>query len=537
MTTSTGSAKSVGQQQTVRHVTDIIGEWGLWQLNIVVFSISLQLFLIWHTLSVSFYAPTISYWCSDNSTDAGLGNNQTLTLDDYCLNGCQNWTFDKSVFKSTIIDEFHLICDRQGLASLSQSMYMLGWALGGIIFGILSDRFGRIPVLWITVILEIMAATSSALAVNVTHFMISRFVLGMATEGSYLTAFILVAECVGPKYRAALGMIFQFGWAVGYCLLPAISYMLPNFRHMILAKTLPQILWLVWLIFIPESPRWLLTHEKWDRLDRQLKQAVQMNSLPANDLDSQLKSLKNSYIIEQQITGQNNNGNNSSNNKTNYWDLFRWPNLRRTTLIMYFTWFVNAFVYYGISLNIGDFGGNLFINFLIAGLLEFPSFLLPTLAFKFLGRRPLNATLMYLSGLSCLAVIPFMTIDSVWPRVTIAMIGKFFITCSYNIVYVYAAEVYPTVLRQMGVGTCSVVARVGSMLAPFVKDVNIYTGMSVVLAVFGGLSIADGVAIHFLPETRGKQIADTIQEAEQLNRWTKNKNNNKDNLKVNNNNN
>lgn len=41
--------------------------------------------------------------------------------------------------------------------------------------------------------------------------------------------------------------------------------------------------------------------------------------------------------------------------------------------------------------------------------------------------------------------------------------------------------------------------------------------MGVVLMIFGSLSIADGVSIHFLPETKGKQIPDTLEEAENFN--------------------
>ncbi|XP_054158731.1 organic cation transporter protein-like [Oppia nitens] len=506
------------QTPNVRQVTDIIGEWGLWQLNVVMFSITIQIFLAFQTLAVSFYAPTISYRCTDNISNYTTGNDNQTSYD-YCLNGCQNWTFDKSVFKSTIIDEWHLICDRQGLASLTQSLFMIGWALGGIIFGILSDRFGRKPILWVTIILEIMAGLSSALAVNITHFMISRTVLGMLANGRYLTAFMLVTECVGSKYRATLGVIFQLGWALGYCLLPGVAYLLPNFRHMILATTIPEVLWLVWLIVIPESPRWLIAHRKWDQLELVVKRAVKINSLSMNQINSQMQSLikSNTSCCDETIE--------TNSSKSNLLAVFRSPNLRRTTLIMFFTWFVNSFVYYGISLNIGDFGGNLFINFLIAGLIEFPSSSLPLIAIKYIGRRPLVAGLMYASGLSCLAVIPFgsmtTTTTTVWPRITIALIGKFFIGCSFNIIYVYTAEVYPTVVRQVGVGTCSMASRVGSMIAPFIKDLNVYTGMSVVLTIFGGLSIADGVSVHFLPETRGQQIADTIDEAEQLNRRNK----------------
>jgi OCT family organic cation transporter-like MFS transporter 4/5 len=152
-------------------------------------------------------------------------------------------------------------------------------------------------------------------------------------------------------------------------------------------------------------------------------------------------------------------------------DVLKTPNLRRSTLILYFTWFVNSFVYYGISLNIGDFGGgNLFLSFFIAGLIEFPSYLFCVVAFKYIGRRPLTAIMMYGSGLACLACIPFTSSDYTSWRMSIAMIGKFCITSSYGLIYVYAAEIYPTVVRQAGVGSCSIAARVGSIIAPYVKE-------------------------------------------------------------------
>ena len=48
------------------------------------------------------------------------------------------------------------------------------------------------------------------------------------------------------------------------------------------------------------------------------------------------------------------------------------------------------------------------------------------------------------------------------------MIGKFCISASFAIVYVYSAEVFPTVLRTTGVGSSSMFARFGSILAPYV---------------------------------------------------------------------
>ncbi|CAG2117590.1 unnamed protein product, partial [Medioppia subpectinata] len=176
--------------------------------------------------------------------------------------------------------------------------------------------------------------------------------------------------------------------------------------------------------------------------------------------------------------------------------------------------FVNAFIYYGLSLNTNNLGGNPFINFLLAGAVEFPAYALCIYLLKRYGRRwPLSAA-MFGAGLGCLATIPFMTSTLVWPRVTFAMFGKFCVTCSFGIIYVYSAEIYPTVVRNVGVGSSSMVGRVGSILAPFVKELGIYTHVTIPLAIFGILSITDGLLILCLPETHGKEMADTIDDVE-----------------------
>lgn len=55
------------------------------------------------------------------------------------------------------------------------------------------------------------------------------------------------------------------------------------------------------------------------------------------------------------------------------------------------------------------------------------------------------------------------------------MTGKFGFTMAFSIVYIYTAEIYPTVLRNVGMGMCSSAARIGSITAPYV----IYLGKNV----------------------------------------------------------
>ena len=90
---------------------------------------------------------------------------------------------------------------------------------------------------------------------------------------------------------------------------------------------------------------------------------------------------------------------------------------------------------------------------------------------------------------------------------------------SFAIIYVYSAELYPTTLRSVGVGACSVFARLGGMCAPHaVTAVAAAAGGSPVapVAAFGAAALAAGAAVAAaLPETAGQKLPDTVREVEE----------------------
>lgn len=57
-----------------------------------------------------------------------------------------------------------------------------------------------------------------------------------------------------------------------------------------------------------------------------------------------------------------------------------------------------------------------------------------------------------------------------WPRVTLAALGIVGMSISFPTVYLFSGELFPTVVRNVGVGSASMCARIGSMLAPFVTS-------------------------------------------------------------------
>ncbi len=75
------------------------------------------------------------------------------------------------------------MCNRSNLASLTQSAFMLGYFVAGLIFVYYSDKYGRRPLVWLSFTLEILSIISCSLSVNIIQYTISRFVNGIGSFG------------------------------------------------------------------------------------------------------------------------------------------------------------------------------------------------------------------------------------------------------------------------------------------------------------------------------------------------------------------
>lgn len=100
------------------------------------------------------------------------------------------------------------------------------------------------------------------------------------------------------------------------------------------------------------------------------------------------------------------------------------------------------------------------------------------------------------------------------------------ISMSYATVYIYAGEIYPTKVRNLGIGVCSMMSRVGSMIAPFVTRLAIIQPYLPPL-IFGLMPLIATTMCFFLPETQGCKLPDTIEEADNIGN-----NNNNDTKKI-----
>lgn len=93
----------------------------------------------------------------------------------------------------------------------------------------------------------------------------------------------------------------------------------------------------------------------------------------------------------------------------------------------------------------------------------------------------------------------------------LVMLGKFGVTSAFSMLYVYTAELYPTIVRNMAVGAASMSSRVGSIIAPYFVFLGAYDRFLPYI-LMGSLTVLIGILTLFLPETYGNPLPETFEE-------------------------
>merc|ERR1712107_662347 len=117
---------------------------------------------------------------------------------------------------------------------------------------------------------------------------------------------------------------------------------------------------------------------------------------------------------------------------------------------------------------------------------------------------------LLLSG-TCLTTHPLLPETFSNSRVALSVIGRFAANCSYTILNLYSAELFPTVVRGVGMGFTVVVSRLGTMLAPYILLLGPRSPI-----FFGVSALLSGATALLLPETLGRSLPETLQDGERL---------------------
>ncbi|XP_029643940.1 organic cation transporter protein-like [Octopus sinensis] len=418
---------------------------------------------------------------------------------------------------SSIVSEFELVCDKEWLKNIAVSANFAGIFVGNLVFGILSDRFGRYKTYCIGEIIYMCCSLTKINAPNYIVFVVMYFLEGFGSAGTYIILYTILIECVSQNYKMRLNFICHGSFAVGGVILGGLAYLLRKWKHLLYAAWSPHILiFIIALKYLPESPRWLLNKQRFAEAEKSFNRIAKLNGKDNEDMVNLIRELQrkaeSKSKFDEEVVGNKNLGKKQRipEKPKTVIDLLKRPRSAMIPINIWFNWFVNSMLYYGVTLNSVDMSGNRYVNYLMMAVIEIPGNILGCITFHWFGHRKPIVFFMVLAGINCI-VSNFVPKVSVWFPLILAVVGKMGVTASFNGIYLTSAELFPTAVRNSGMGTASSFARVGGIVAPIFLGLSTY-GSWIPLTVYGIFAVVAGLLILLLPEMKDACLLQTLED-------------------------
>lgn len=427
----------------------------------------------WETFLMVFVNQVPEVTCFPNGTHSGFPSG-----------GATRWV-------PTTAEEWDLVCDRRWMLTLVDSLFFVGWFFGDGIFGWLADRHGRRPAFWGSIFFTSLCGALSALIPWYSLYAVARFLTGVGTGGAATTNFVLGIEFMPPRVRSIVGCLYNGAFALGVLVFVPLAAATPSWRLLCLVTAVPGFAVFAFFPFIFESPRYFLV------LGRREEAAATLNKVAAINAGG-----RGGHVVTVDRLEQHEGATEAGNIR----DLFS-PALRRSVVVMFYAWITASLVYYGLSLNISNLDTDLYVATCISSSVEFVGCLAGAVVITRFGRRPGMLITMVLAGLCCLS---FVFLGDSTAGIALSMVGKFGISASYAIAYIYGCEITPTSLRGLALGVFSQGGRIGSIVAPFI----VLAGQSHLIVpyiIFSIMSLLASALVLLLPETRNALLSDVTR--------------------------
>ena len=433
--------------------------------------------------------------------------------------------FDTAVISGTIgfVQKFYMLSDI--MTGWFTSSALVGCIAGAIIAGKLSDLKGRKPTLILAGFLFLISALGSALPPNFSFLILARLIGGVGVGIASVVAPLYISEFSPPKVRGRLVALYQLSIVIGVLLAYFTNWLLLSFsqnhfssaflewvivndvwRGMFGFEVVPALLFIILLLIVPETPRWLYSNGKKD-LAFNILESITTAEEASNIIGELKESFSHSVVKLSELF----------NSK------YKIALLIGVSLSVFGQLSgVNIVIYYGPSiLQQAGLSVDSALQYQVAiGLINLIFTLVAMSLIDKIGRRPLLIGGMLIVTLSLLITAIFFIIPGI-PALAIVIILCIYIACVAlsicAVIWVITPEIFPNSLRGRAMSVCTFSNWGTNTVAIFffpwyVKE----CGMGIGFLTFAIICmIGTFIFYKFVPETKNK----TLEEIE--NSWNK----------------
>ncbi|XP_075554170.1 solute carrier family 22 member 7-like [Dermacentor variabilis] len=425
---------------------------------------------------------------------------------------CDAWEYDLSAGGPTIESQWDLVCSRRRpvLVALAAS-YLLGGVVVMPMAGHYADRVGRRPVLCAAVVVLALSSLATCLVRSLYAFVALRVVTGAASSVAEVTSTLILFEVTPRCGRTAFTTLAFCGLSMlGPFWLSMAARFTYDWRSVQASLALPAALLVLATFWMEESPRWLVVTWRFAEAERVVFWAARVNGLNVDELRPLFGE------VVENVKNRRGGFPATPPGPPSFWDLLRCSCVRSRSFIAFGCWF---FALQGAVCmrprgrlrGLGEV--ELLMAYVMAPLLALHYGLM-----KAWGRRRTLALSMTLVSLLATALAVVIVLEHWFLFKLIMTVAMLALLCVFATLFVYTAEVFPTVVRGAGYGGATVCGRLGVLVAvavryvvrldPLAKDVFALLLVSLGTFTFGLLAL-------LLPETNVLRVPDTIEEAEQ----------------------
>ncbi len=382
---------------------------------------------------------------------------------------------------------------------LSGSAYLIGAVLGAIFFGWLTDRIGRRRLFFITLSLYMLSTAATAFSWNLWTFLIFRFLTGAGIGGEYAAINSTIQELIPARVRGWTDLVINGSFWIGAALgaLGAIVLLDPKvidqeygWRLAFLIGAALALVIFFLRLWLPESPRWLMTHGHGEEAERVVTDIEQQFLKDGHKLPA---------AIGRKIRLKTRSGTNFSEIADTFMCAHRTRALVGLSLMVAQAFFYNA-IFFTYALVLTDFYSvpaddiGLYVLPFAAGNVLGP--LLLGRFFDTIGRKPMIAFTYAISGI-LLAISGYLFAEGLLTArtQTIAwMVIFFFASAAASSAYLTVSETFPLELRALAIATFYAIGTgIGGVAGPALFGMLIDTGSR--SSVFGGYLLGAALMI------------------------------------------